>query len=159
MQGLLLHADWLSDFPVGGPFPKVCLLSRKYVHITYYVLDYVHNHIPICTALLTGSLFWHLHRDNMVLVLAISLWILDLRDSSWYHLSKLSGTPDNIHIWAASTVSTTRDATLVCCSTALKLSTALSTLSLFYRQFSLTCHRIDRVILLATLTKNSWSEP
>ena len=27
MQGPLLHADWLSDFPMGGPFLKVCLLS------------------------------------------------------------------------------------------------------------------------------------
>ena len=120
---------------------------------------YVHNPTPICTALLMGSLFWHLHRDNMVLVLATLLWILDLWDTSCLHLSKLSGTPDNIHIWAASTVSTTRDATLVCCSTALKLSAASSTLSLFYRQFPLTCHRIEKVILLATLTKNSWSEP
>ena len=94
VQGLLLHADQLSDFPVGGPFPKVCLLSWKFVPITYYV----HNHTPICTALLTGSLFWHLHRDNMVPVLATFLWILDLWDTSHHHLSKLSGTPDNIHI-------------------------------------------------------------
>ena len=116
---------------------------------------YVHNHIPICSALLMGSLFRHLHRDNMVPVSTTSLWIFDLWDTSHHHLSKLSGTPDNIHIWAASTVSTTRDA-------ALKLSQLLaasSTLLPIYRQFSLTCHRIDRVILLATLTKNSWSEP
>ena len=87
----------------------------------------------------------------MVPVLATSLWILDLWDTSRHHLSKLGGTPDNIHIWAASTVSTTRDA-------ALKLSRLLaasSTLFLFYRQFSLTCHRTDRVILLATLTRIS----
>ena len=125
-------------------FAKVC--AHKH---------YVHNPTPICTALLTGSLFQHLHRDNMVLVLANSLWILDLWDTSCHHLSKLSGTPGNIHIWTASTVSTMRDG-------ALKLSqllTASSTLSLFYRQFPLTCHRTDRVILLATLTKNSWSEP
>ena len=155
MQHQLLHADWLSNFPVGGPFLKVCLLSRKYVHITYYIHDYVHNPIPICTALQMGSLFWHLHRDNMVLVSATSLWILDLWDTSCHHISKLSGTPDNIHIWAASTVNTTRD-------DALKLSQLLaasSTLSTFYRQFLLTCHRVDRVILLATLMKDSWSEP
>ena len=150
MQGLLLHADWLSDFPVGGPFPKLCF-HKKYVHIN----NYVHNHTPICTALLTGSLFRHLHRDNMVLVSANSLQILDLWDTSRHHLSRLSGTPDNIHIWTASSMSTMRDG-------ALKLSQLLaasSTLSSFYRQFSLTCHRTDRVIFLATLTKNSWSEP
>ena len=119
-----------------------------------YINNYVQNHTPICTALLTESLFWHLHRDNMVLVLANSIWILDLWDTSCHHLSKLNSTPDNIHIWTASTVSTTRDGTL-------KLShllAASSTLSSFYRQFSLTCHRTDRVIFLATLTKNSWSE-
>ena len=127
------------------------MLSRRFV----YIDNYVHNHTPICTALLTESLFHHFHRDNMGSVSANSLWILDLWDTSHHHLSKLSGTPDNIHIWAASTVSSTSDNTL-------KLSHLLatsSTLSLFYRQFSLTCHRIDRVIFLATLTKNSWSEP
>ena len=115
----------------------------------------MHNHTPICTALLTKSLFQHLHRDNMVLVLANSLWILDLGDTSRHHLSKLSSTQDSIHIWTASTVSTMRDSTL-------KLShllATLSTLSSFYRQFSLTCHRTDRVIFLATLTKNLWTEP
>ena len=67
----------------------------------------------------------------------------------------LSCTPDNIHIWTASTVSTTRDNTL-------KLSHLLATsltLSSSYRQFSLTYHRTDRVIFLATLTKNLWTEP
>ena len=126
------------------------MLLQKCVHIYF-----VHNHIPICTALLTGSLFQHLHRDNMVLVSANSLWILDLWDTSRHHLSKLSGTPDNIHIWKAKTVNTIRDG-------ALKLSQLLAaslTLSSFYRQFLLTCHRIYRVILLATLTRNSWSEP
>ena len=120
-----------------------------------HINNYVHNHTPICTALLTKSLFWHLHRDNMVGVSANSLWILDLWDTSCHHLSKLSSTPDNIHIWMASTVSTTRDNTL-------KLSHLLatsSTLSSFYRQFLLTCHRTDRVIFLATLTKNLWTEP
>ena len=127
------------------------MLSQKCVHINIYV----HNPTPICTALLMGSLFRHLHRDNMVLVLATSPWILDLWDTSRHHISKLSDTPDNIHIWAASTVNTMRD-------DALKLSQLLaasSTVSTFYRQFPLTCHRIDRVILLATLTKDSWSEP
>ena len=122
MQGLLLHADWLSDFSMGGPFPKVCFRKNLCAY-------YVHNHIPICTALLTGSLFWHLHRDNMVLVSATYLWILDLWDISCHHLSKLSGTSDNIHIWAASTGSTMRDA-------ALKLSQLLaasSTLLPIYR--------------------------
>ena len=120
-----------------------------------HINNYVHNHTPICTALLTKSLFRHLHRDNMVLVSANSLWILDLRDTSRHHLSKLSSIPDSIHIWTASTVSTMRDNTL-------KLShllATLSTLSSFYRQFSLTCHRTDRVIFLATLTKNLWTEP
>ena len=127
------------------------MLSRKFV----YIDNYVHNHTPICAALLMESLFRHLHRDNMVLVSANSLWIFDLWDTSRHHLSKLSGTPDNIHVWTASTVSTMRDSTL-------KLSHLLATsssLSSFYRQFSLTCHRIDRVIFLATLTKNSWTEP
>ena len=127
------------------------MLSRKYVHIN----NYVHNHNPICTVLLMGSLFQLLHRDNMVFVSANSLWILDLWDTSGHHLSKLSGTPDNIHIWTASTVSTMRDGALKLC----QLLAASSNLSSFYRQFPLTCHRIDRVILLATLTKNSWSEP
>ena len=84
-----------------------------------------------------------------------SLWILDLWDTSRHHLSGLSCTLHNIHIWTASTVSTTRDNTL-------KLShllATLSTLSSFYREFSLTCHRTDRVIFLATLTKNLWTEP
>ena len=96
----------------------------------------MHNHTPICTALLMKSLFWHLHRDNMVRVLAGSLWILDLWDSSRHHLSKLSSTPDNIYILTAFPVSTTRGSTL-------KLSyllANLSTLSSFYRQFLLTCH-------------------
>ena len=115
----------------------------------------MHNHTPICTALLMKSLFRHLHRDNMVLVSANSLWILDLRDTSHHHLSKLCSIQDSIHIWTASTVSTMRDNTL-------KLSHLLatsSTLSSFYRQFSLTYHRTDRVIFLATLTKNLWTEP
>ena len=119
-----------------------------------HINNYVHNHTPICTPLLMKSLFRHLHRDNMVHVSANSLWIPDLWDTSRHHLSKLSSTPDNIHIWTASTVSTTRDNTL-------KLSYLLatsSTLSSFYRQFSLTCHRTDRVIFLATLTKNLWTE-
>ena len=136
MQGLLPHADWLDDFPVGGPFLKVCF-REKYVCIN----DYVHNHTHICTALLTKSLFRHSHRDNMALVLANSLWILDLRDTSHHHLSELSCTPDNIHIWTASTVSTMRGDTL-------KLSHLLatsSTLSSPYRQFSLTYHRTDRL--------------
>ena len=118
--------------------------------LTLCAQPYSYLHSPT-----NGSLFQHLHRDNMVLVLANSLWILDLWDTSHHHLSKLSGTPDNIHIWTASSVSTTRDG-------ALKLSQLLaasSTLSSFYRQFLLTCHRTDRVILLATLTKNSWSKP
>ena len=115
----------------------------------------MHNYTTICTALLTKSLFRHLHRDNMVRVLANSLWILDLWDSSCHHLSKVSSTPDNIYIWTAFPVSTMRGSTL-------KLSyllATLSTLSSFYRQFSLTCHRTDRVIFLATLTKNLWTEP
>ena len=127
------------------------MLSQKFVRIN----NYVHNHTPICTALLMKSLFQHFHRDNMVLVLANSLWILDLWDTFCHHLSKLSGTPDNFHIWTASTVSTMSDNTL---ELSLLLA-ASSTLSLFYRQFSLTCHRTDRVISLGTLTKNSWSEP
>ena len=150
MQGSLPHANWLDDFPVGGPFLKVCF-REKYVRIN----DYVHNHTHICTALLMKSLFQHSHRDNMVLVSANSLWILDLWDTSHHHLSELSCTPDNIHIWTASTVSTTRDNTL-------KLSHLLatsSTLSSSYTQFSLTYHRTDRVIFLATLTKNLWNEP
>ena len=61
----------------------------------------------------------------MVLDLANSLWILDLWDTSRPHLSKLSGTPDNIHIWTALTVSTTRDDTLKLS----QLLAALSTLS------------------------------
>ena len=130
---------------MGGSFPKVDFCESNYVH----------NPIPIYTALLMGSLFWHLHRDNMVLVSATSLWILDLWDTSRHHLSELSGTPDNIHICTASTVSTMRDAALKLS----KLLAALSTQFLFYRQFLLTCHRTDRVILLATLTKKSWSEP
>ena len=127
------------------------MLSQKFVHIN----NYAHNHTPICTALLSKSLFRHLHRDNMVCVLANSLWILDLWGTSHHHLSEPSCTPDNIHIWTASTVSTTRDNTL-------KLSHLLatsSTLSSSYRQFSLTYHRTDRVIFLATLTKNLWTEP
>ena len=91
---------------------------------------------------------WCMFRQN-------SLWILDLWGTSHHHLSELSCTPDNIHIWTASTVSTTRDNTL-------KLSHLLatsSTLSSSYRQFSLTYHRTDRVIFLATLTKNLWTEP
>ena len=91
----------------------------------------------------------------MVRVLANSLWILDLWDTSHHHLSGLSCTLDNIHIWTALTVSTMRDITL-------KLSHLLatsSTLSSSYRQFSLTYHRTDRVIFLATLTKNLWTEP
>ena len=115
----------------------------------------MHNHTPICTALLTKSLFWHLHRNNRVLVSANSLWILDLRDTSWHHLTKLSSTTDSIHIWTASTVGTMRDNTLKL----FHLLATLSTLSSFYRQFSLTCHRTDRVISLATLTKNLWTEP
>ena len=127
------------------------MLSRKFVHIN----NYAHNHTPICTALLSKSLFWHLHRDNMVHVSANSLWILDLWGTSHHHLSELSCTPDNIYIWTASTVSTMRDNTL-------KLSHLLatsSTLSSCYRQFSLTYHRTDRVIFLATLTNNLWTEP
>ena len=127
------------------------MLSRKFVHIN----NYAHNHTPICTALLSKSLFQHLHRDNMVHVSANSIWILDLWCTSHHHLSKLSCTPYNIHIWTASTVSTTRDNTL-------KLSHLLatsSTLSSSYRQFLLTYHRTDRVIFLATLTKNLWTEP
>ena len=121
------------------------MLSQKFVHIN----NYAHNHTPICTALLSKSLFRHLHRDSMVHVLANSLWILDLWGTSHHHLSELSCTPDNIHIWTASTVSTMRDNTL-------KLSYLLatsSTLSSSYRQFSLTYHRTDRVIFLATLTR------
>ena len=115
----------------------------------------MHNHTLICAALLTKSLFRHSHRDNMALVLANSLWILDLW--GYIPLSPIQAkcTPDNIHSWTASTVSTMRDNTL-------KLSHLLatsSTLSSSYRQFSLTYHRTDRVIFLATLTKNLWTEP
>ena len=127
------------------------MLLRKFVHIN----NYAHNHTPICTALLSKSLFRHLHRNNKVHVSANSPWILDLWGTSHHHPSELSCTPDNIHIWTASTVSTRRDNTL-------KLSHLLatsSTLSSFYRQFSLTYHRTDRVIFLATLTKNLWTEP
>ena len=128
------------------------MLSRKFVHIN----NYVHNHTPICTARLSKSLFRHLY-------LGIT-WCVFRQTSSRsliygvhpiiIYLS-LSCTPDNIHIWTASTVSTTRDNTL-------KLSHLLatsSTLSFSYRQFSLTYHRTDRVIFLATLTKNLWTEP
>ena len=117
-----------------------------------HINNYVHNHTHICTALLTKSLFRHSHRDNMAFVSANSLWILDLWDTSHHHLSELSCTPDNIHIWTALPVSTTRGNTL-------KLSHLLatsSTLSSSYRQFSLTYHRTDRVILLATLTKKTY---
>ena len=128
------------------------MLLRKFV----YINNYAHNHTPICTALLSKSLFRHLHRDNMVCVSANSLWILDLWGTSHHHLSELKlYSRQYSHIWTASTVSTTRDNTL-------KLSHLLatsSTLSSSYRQFSLTYHRTDRVIFLATLTKNLWTEP
>ena len=127
------------------------MLSQKFV----YINNYAHNHTPICTALLSKSLFRHLHRDNMVRVSANFPLDLDLWGTSHHHLSELSCTPDNIHIWTASTVGTMRDNTF-------KLSHLLatsSTLSSFHRKFSLTYHRTDRVIFLATLTRNLWTEP
>ena len=116
VQCPLLHADWLSYFQWEVPFQKCAFVK---------VNNYVCNPIPIFTALLMESLLWHFYRDNMVLVLATSPWILDLWDTSRHYLSELSGTPDNIHICTASTVSTMRD-------TALKMSKLLAASSTLF---------------------------